>query len=87
MAKYLYHSCPRCNGYVDIIVREPGCNISLQAVNAFRVALGLTRNRLLLCLNNYPLADQFLSIVTMNLKDRATFDRFSPTCMTGNTRL
>jgi len=40
MAKYLYRSCPRCNGYVGIIVREAGGNTQLQAVNALRVALG-----------------------------------------------
>jgi hypothetical protein len=33
MARYLYRSCPRCNGYVGIIVREPGRNTPLQAVS------------------------------------------------------
>jgi hypothetical protein len=33
MARYLYRSCPRCNGYVSIVLGEPGCNTPLQAVN------------------------------------------------------
>ncbi len=33
MAKYLQRSCPRCNGYVGIVLREPGRNTRLQAVN------------------------------------------------------
>jgi hypothetical protein len=33
MAKYLQRSCPRCNGYVGIVIREPGRNTPLQAVN------------------------------------------------------
>lgn len=31
--KYLSRLCPRCNGYVGIIVREPGRNTPLEAVN------------------------------------------------------
>jgi len=33
MAKYLSRNCPRCNGYVGIVLREPGRNTSLQSVN------------------------------------------------------
>jgi hypothetical protein len=33
MAKYPSRSCPRCNGYVGIVLREPGRNTPLQAVN------------------------------------------------------
>ena len=33
MARYLARACPRCNGYVGIVVREPGRNTPLQAVN------------------------------------------------------
>jgi len=33
MAKYLQRSCPRCNGNVGIVLREPGRNTQLQAVN------------------------------------------------------
>ncbi len=33
MARYLARACPRCNGYVGIILREPGRNTPLQAVN------------------------------------------------------
>jgi len=32
MVRYLYRSCPRCNGYVGIVLREPGRD-TLQAVN------------------------------------------------------
>ena len=33
MAKYLYRSCPRCNGYVGIVMRQPERDMPLQAVN------------------------------------------------------
>jgi hypothetical protein len=33
MAKYFARSCPRCNGYVGIVIREAGRNVGLQAVN------------------------------------------------------
>ena len=33
MVRYLRRSCPRCNGHVGIIVREPERNTPLQAVN------------------------------------------------------
>ena len=33
MARYLARSCPRCNGYLGIVLREPGRNVPLQAVN------------------------------------------------------
>ena len=36
MAKYLARSCPRCNGYLGIVLREPGRNVPLQAVNGHR---------------------------------------------------
>ena len=33
MARYLYRNCPRCAGYLGIVLREPGRNTPLQAVN------------------------------------------------------
>ena len=51
MIRYLHRSCPRCNGYVGIIVREPGRNTSLQAVDGsclrcgFRMAWIVIRGR------------------------------------------
>ena len=33
MVRYLTRICPRCNGHVSIIMREPGLNTQLQAVN------------------------------------------------------
>jgi len=33
MDRYLFRACPRCNGYGGIIIREPGRNVPLQAVN------------------------------------------------------
>jgi hypothetical protein len=33
MAPYLHRNCPRCNGYVGIVLREPGRNTRLQSVN------------------------------------------------------
>ena len=32
-ARYLARACPRCNGYVGIVIREPTRNVPLQAVN------------------------------------------------------
>jgi hypothetical protein len=40
MARYLGRSCPRCNGYLGIVLREPGRNVSLQAVNGQRLGCG-----------------------------------------------
>jgi hypothetical protein len=33
MARYLHRNCPRCHGYVAIVLPEPGRNSRLQAVN------------------------------------------------------
>src|SRR5262245_4483906 len=33
MVKYLARSCPRCSGYLGIVMRKPTRNISLQAIN------------------------------------------------------
>jgi len=33
MARYLARSCPGCNRYVGIVIREPGRNVPVQAVN------------------------------------------------------
>jgi C4-type Zn-finger protein len=33
MARYLHRNCPRCNGYVAIVLSGPGRNTPLQAVN------------------------------------------------------
>jgi hypothetical protein len=33
MTKYLARACPRCGGYVDVMVRKPERDIPLQAVN------------------------------------------------------
>lgn len=33
MVKYFARACPRCNGYVGIILREPERTLPLQAVN------------------------------------------------------
>ena len=33
LARYLARSCPRCNGYVGITIREPRRNVPLQTVN------------------------------------------------------
>ncbi len=40
MAKYLSRNCPRCNGYVGIVLREPGRNTQLQAVNGHCLGCG-----------------------------------------------
>jgi hypothetical protein len=33
MATYLARSCPRCNSYLGIVLREPGRNVRVRAVN------------------------------------------------------
>jgi hypothetical protein len=33
MATYLTRPCPRCNGYLGIVLREPGRNMPIRAVN------------------------------------------------------
>ena len=40
MAKYLARSCPRCNCYVGIVMRDPGRNVPLQAVNGHCLGCG-----------------------------------------------
>ena len=51
MARYLTRVCPRCNGYVGIIMREPGSNVPVQAVNgrctrcSYRMAWAVIRGR------------------------------------------
>ena len=40
MARYLARSCPRCNGYLGIMLREPGRNVPLQAVNGHCLGCG-----------------------------------------------
>jgi len=40
MARYLAHNCPRCNGYFGIILREPGRNTPLQAINGHCLKCG-----------------------------------------------
>ena len=51
MARFLARECPRRKGYVGIIVREPGRNVPLQAVNghclrcSYRMAWIVIRGR------------------------------------------
>jgi hypothetical protein len=33
MAKYLARSCPNCDGHLGIVLREPGRNVPVRAVN------------------------------------------------------
>jgi hypothetical protein len=33
MATYLARSCPRCNSYLGIVLREPDRNVPVRAVN------------------------------------------------------
>jgi len=40
MARYLARSCPRRNGYLGIVLREPGRNVPLQAVNGHCLGCG-----------------------------------------------
>ena len=40
MVRYLARSCPRCNGYLGIVLREPGRNVPVQAVNGHCLGCG-----------------------------------------------
>jgi hypothetical protein len=40
MARYLARSCPRCRGYLGIVLREPGRNTPLRAINGRCVECG-----------------------------------------------
>jgi hypothetical protein len=40
MATYLSRPCPRCNGYLGIVLREPGCNTPVRAVNGHCLKCG-----------------------------------------------
>ena len=40
MARYLRRSCPRCNGYLGIVLREPARNMPVQAVNGHCASCG-----------------------------------------------
>ena len=40
MATYLARPCPKCNGYLGIVLREPGRNTPLQAINGHCVQCG-----------------------------------------------
>ena len=40
MTKYLARACPRCGGYVDVMMRKPEHNIPVQAVNGRCVKCG-----------------------------------------------
>ena len=47
MATYLARQCPQCNGYLGIVLREPGRNVPVRlstgtASNAITVWLGLS---------------------------------------------
>jgi hypothetical protein len=49
MATYLARPCPRCNGYLSIVLREPGRNMPVRAVNGalpkMRLSTGLDRHQ------------------------------------------
>ena len=40
MATYLARPCPRCNGYLGIVLREPGSNMPVRAVNGHCIKCG-----------------------------------------------
>ena len=40
MARYFARSCPRCNGYLGIELREPGRNTPVQAINGHCLQCG-----------------------------------------------
>ena len=40
MAAYLARSCPKCNGYLGIVLREPGRNTPVRAINGHCLKCG-----------------------------------------------
>jgi hypothetical protein len=40
MAKYLCRSCPRCNGYLGVVLREPVHSTGFQTVNGHCLGCG-----------------------------------------------
>jgi hypothetical protein len=40
MAKYVSRSCPRCKGYVGVVLQEPGRNTPVRAVNGHCLGCG-----------------------------------------------
>ena len=40
MVRYLAHTCPPCKGYLGIVLREPGRNTPLQAINGHCLKCG-----------------------------------------------
>ena len=40
MATYLARSCPKCGGYLGIVLREPGRNTPVRAVNGHCLKCG-----------------------------------------------
>ena len=40
MPRYLFRTCPRCDGYLGIVLREPGRNMPVQAVNGHCLGCG-----------------------------------------------
>ena len=40
MARYRVRPCPRCNGYLGIVLRQSGRNMPLRAINGHRVQCG-----------------------------------------------
>jgi hypothetical protein len=48
MARYLARACRRCNGYVGIVIREPGREVPLQAewsLHSMFLSHGVDRNQ------------------------------------------
>ena len=48
MARYLFRNCPRCAGYLGIVLREPGRNTPLQAVNGHCLKCGYRLARIVI---------------------------------------
>ena len=53
MARYLARACPRCNGYLGIVLREPGRNVPLQAVNGHCLGCGYRMSWIVIRVDNH----------------------------------
>jgi hypothetical protein len=54
MATYLARQCPRCNGYLGIVLREPGRNMPVRAVNGHCLKCGYRLAWIVIEVNRLP---------------------------------
>ena len=65
MAKYLARSCPKCDGYLGIVLREPGRNVPVRAVNGHCLKCDYRLDQLRLICDRL-----FLRLLALTLEER-----------------